>query len=146
MTRDSAQPKSGDPCRIDISVSAGPCDASPGRTGHQPFFNLEFGTALSQKAQHVFYDTLISFAEVLDAAQRLAGICSIGAASVLATGCCCSMQNSRNSSSALAILRANAVVVPLNPMYLTGEFQRCAIDAGATTVIVSQDLYPRSSH
>ena len=41
------------------------------------------------------------------------------------------------------ILRANAVVVPLNPMYLTQEFLRCAKDAGTTTAIVSQELYPR---
>jgi fatty-acyl-CoA synthase len=41
------------------------------------------------------------------------------------------------------ILRADAVVVPLNPMLLTGEFSRCASDSGATAVIVSQELYPR---
>src|SRR5258708_26234383 len=42
-----------------------------------------------------------------------------------------------------AILRANAVVVPLNPMYLTQEFLRCARDAGARVAIVSQELFPR---
>jgi fatty-acyl-CoA synthase len=54
------------------------------------------------------------------------------------------MQNSPQFVIAYyGILRANAVVVPLNPMYLTQEFLRCAKDAGATTVIVSQELYPR---
>jgi fatty-acyl-CoA synthase len=54
------------------------------------------------------------------------------------------MQNSPQFVIAYyGILRANAVVVPLNPMYLTQEFLRCARDAGATTVIVSQGLYAR---
>ncbi len=54
------------------------------------------------------------------------------------------MQNSPQFVIAYyAILRANAVVVPLNPMYLTQEFLRCARDAGATAAIVSQELFPR---
>jgi fatty-acyl-CoA synthase len=54
------------------------------------------------------------------------------------------MQNSPQFVIAYyGILRADAVVVPLNPMNLTQEFLRCARDAGATTVIVSQELYPR---
>jgi fatty-acyl-CoA synthase len=40
------------------------------------------------------------------------------------------------------ILRANAVVVPVNPMYHTQEFLRTARDAGARTAIVSQELHP----
>ena len=47
------------------------------------------------------------------------------------------MQNSPQFVIAYyAILRANAVVVPVNPMYLTREFLRCAQDAGATHAIV----------
>jgi len=109
------------------------------------FFNLEVSARrYPKKPSMVFYDTLISFAEVLDAAQRLAGYlqhrCGIRAGDRVLLF----MQNSPQFViSYYAILRANAVVVPLNPMYLTGEFQRCAIDAGATTVIVSQELYPR---
>jgi fatty-acyl-CoA synthase len=41
------------------------------------------------------------------------------------------------------ILRANAVVVPINPMNLTQELLRYAKDAGASTAIVSQELYSR---
>jgi non-ribosomal peptide synthetase component F len=41
------------------------------------------------------------------------------------------------------ILRANAVVVPLNPMNLTHEIARYAEDAAAKTIIVSQELYSR---
>jgi fatty-acyl-CoA synthase len=54
------------------------------------------------------------------------------------------MQNSPQFVIAYyGILRADAVVVPLNPMNLTQEFLRCARDAGATTAVVSQELYPR---
>ena len=42
------------------------------------------------------------------------------------------------------ILRANAVVVPINPMSLTRELLRHAQDAGAGTRIVSQELYRRA--
>jgi fatty-acyl-CoA synthase len=41
------------------------------------------------------------------------------------------------------ILRANAVVVPLNPMNLTQEVLGFVDDAGADTIIVSQELFPR---
>jgi fatty-acyl-CoA synthase len=54
------------------------------------------------------------------------------------------MQNSPQFVIAYyGILRANAVVVPLNPMNLTQEVLRYAEDAGAGTAIVSQELYPR---
>jgi fatty-acyl-CoA synthase len=109
------------------------------------FYNLEVSARrYPGKPSLVFYDTSISFAEVLDEAQRLAGYlqhrCGIRAGDRVLLF----MQNSPQFVIAYyAILRANAVVVPLNPMYLTGEFLRCASDAGATTVIVSQELYPR---
>src|SRR5260370_18583132 len=41
------------------------------------------------------------------------------------------------------ILRANVVVVPLNPMNLTQELLRFTEDAGARTALVSQELYSR---
>jgi fatty-acyl-CoA synthase len=42
-----------------------------------------------------------------------------------------------------AILRANAVVVPVNPMNLTGELKHYVSDADAKVALVSQELYPR---
>jgi fatty-acyl-CoA synthase len=39
------------------------------------------------------------------------------------------------------ILRANAVVVPVNPMNLTNELRHYVDDTGATTAIVAQDLH-----
>jgi fatty-acyl-CoA synthase len=41
------------------------------------------------------------------------------------------------------ILRANAVVVPLNPMNVSAEILKFAQDAQANTILVSQELYAR---
>jgi fatty-acyl-CoA synthase len=40
-----------------------------------------------------------------------------------------------------AILRANAVVVPVNPMNLTNELRHYVSDTGASTIFAPQDLY-----
>jgi fatty-acyl-CoA synthase len=109
------------------------------------FYNLEVSARRHpDKPCLVFYDTSITFAEVFEEAQRIAGYlqqrCGVGkGARVLLF-----MQNSPQFVIAYyGILRADAVVVPLNPMNLTAEFLRCARDAGANTVVVSQELYPR---
>ncbi len=109
------------------------------------FYNAEVSARrYPNKPCLVYYDTSIRFAEVFDEAQRVAGHleqrCNVRKGDRVALF----MQNSPQFVIAYyGILRANAVVVPLNPMYLTQEFLRCARDAGATTAIVSQELYPR---
>jgi fatty-acyl-CoA synthase len=83
-----------------------------------------------------FYDTPVSFAEFRDQAVRVAGHlerqCGVGAGDrVLLL-----MQNSPQFMVGYyGILRANAVVVPLNPMNLTQEILKFAQDAGATTML-----------
>ncbi len=42
-----------------------------------------------------------------------------------------------------AILRADAVVIPVSPMNVTEELHHYLLDGGATTAIIAQDLYPR---
>ncbi|MDF3835412.1 long-chain-fatty-acid--CoA ligase, partial [Cupriavidus basilensis] len=42
-----------------------------------------------------------------------------------------------------AILRAEAVVVPANPMWLTGELEHVADDSGAVAAFVAAELYPQ---
>jgi fatty-acyl-CoA synthase len=109
------------------------------------FYNLEVSARRHpHKPCLVFYDTSITFAEVFDEAQRIAGFlqqrCGVGKGERVILY----MQNSPQFVIAYyGILRADAVVVPLNPMNLTQEFLRCARDAGATTAVVSQELYPR---
>jgi len=109
------------------------------------FYNLEVSARRHpNKPGLVYYDTPISYGELFDEAERLAGYLEQRCAVRKGDRVLLFMQNSPQFVIAYyGILRANAVVVPLNPMYLTQEFLRCARDAGATTVIVSQELYPR---
>jgi fatty-acyl-CoA synthase len=54
------------------------------------------------------------------------------------------MQNSPQFITAYyAILRADAVVVPVSPMNVTDELEHYIADSGATTGIIAQELYPR---
>src|SRR3984957_5998462 len=109
------------------------------------FYNLEVSARRHpHKPCLVFYDTLITFAEVLDEAQHIAGFlqqrCGV------ADGARVMLFMNTSPQFVIAyygLLRPNGVVVPLSPMNLTQEFLRCARDAGATTVVVSQELYPR---
>ena len=109
------------------------------------FYNLEVSARRRpDKSCIIYYDTRISFAAVHAEAERLAGYlqqrCAVGQGDRVLLY----MQNSPQFIIAYyAILRANAVVVPLNPMYLTQEFLRCAGDASARVAIVSQELFPR---
>ena len=109
------------------------------------FYNLEVSARRHpHKPCLVFYDTSISFAEVFEEAQRIAGFLQQRCGVCKGERVLLFMQNSPQFVIAYyGILRADAVVVPLNPMNLTQEFLRCARDAGATTVVVSQELYPR---
>src|ERR1700691_5233405 len=109
------------------------------------FYNLEVSARrYPAKPGLIYYDTPIGFAEIHDQAQRIAGYLEQHSGVRKGDRVLLYMQNSPQLVIAYyGILRANAIVVPLNPMYLTQEFLRCAKDAGATTAIVSQELYPR---
>ncbi len=109
------------------------------------FYNAEVSARrYPNKPCLVYYDTSISFAEVFDEAQRIAGYLERRCGVRKGDRVLLFMQNSPQFVIGYyGILRANAVVVPANPMYLTHEFLRCARDSGATTAIVSQELYAR---
>ena len=109
------------------------------------FYNLEVSARrYPAKPGLVYYDTPIGFAEIHDEAQRIAGYLEQACGVRKGDRVLLYMQNSPQFVIAFyGILRANAIVVPLNPMYLTQEFLRCAKDAGSTTAIVSQELYSR---
>ena len=109
------------------------------------FYNAEVSARrYPDKPFLVFYDTEVTFADLFDEAQRVAGFlerqCNVRKGDrVLLL-----MQNSPQFVIGYyGILRANAVVVPLNPMNLTQEILRYAEDAGAAAIIVSQELYAR---
>jgi fatty-acyl-CoA synthase len=109
------------------------------------FYNLEVSARRRpDKPCLIYYDTRISYAQVHAEAQLLAGYLEKSCGVRKGDRVLLYMQNSPQFVIAYyAILRANAVVVPLNPMYLTQEFLRSARDSGARVAIVSQELYPR---
>jgi fatty-acyl-CoA synthase len=109
------------------------------------FYNAEVSAKrYPDKPYLIFYDTTITFSQFADEACRVAGFLEQewgvreGDRVLLMT------QNSPQFTIAYyGILRANAVVVPVNPMGLTHDIQRYARDSGATRIIVSQELFPK---
>ncbi len=108
------------------------------------FYNVEVSARrFPAKPYLVFYDTQISFAEFKSEAERIAGwLEKLGVKKgdrVLLY-----MQNSPQFVLAYyGILRANAVVVPVNPMNMTTELRHYVSDSGAKVAIVAQDIHPQ---
>jgi fatty-acyl-CoA synthase len=109
------------------------------------FYNAEVSARrYPDKPFLVFYDTAVTFAEFLDESERVAGFLEHRCGVRKGDRVLLFMQNSPQFVIGYyGILRANAVVVPVNPMNLTQELQRYIEDAGARTAIVSQELFSR---
>jgi fatty-acyl-CoA synthase len=109
------------------------------------FYNAEVSARrYPEKPYLIFYDTSITFAEFADEACRVAGFLEHQWGVRKGDRVLLMMQNSPQFAIGYyGILRANAVVVPVNPMGLTHEVLRYARDCGATKIIVSQELYPK---
>ena len=107
------------------------------------FFNAEVSAArFPDKPFTLFYDTPITFREFHDAAERIAGFLQHDCGVKAGDRVLLHMQNSPQWILAFyGILRANAVVVPVNPMNRTEELRHYVHDSGATTAFVPQDLY-----
>jgi len=111
------------------------------------FYNVEVSAArFPDKPYILFYDTPISFAEFKDEAERIAGyleqVCGVKKGDRVLLY----MQNSPQFVLAYyGILRANAVVVPVNPMNLTTELRHYVSDTGAKVAIVAQDIFAQMS-
>ena len=124
----------------------------PAHAMHQliaPATNLFYNAEVSarrypDKPFLVYYDTQVSFSAFHDEAERVAGFLEQKCGVRKGDRVLLLMQNSPQFMIGYyGILRANAVVVPLNPMNLTQEILSYAKDAGAATMLVSQELYPR---
>lgn len=109
------------------------------------FYNVEVSAArYPDKPCVMFFGTPLTFAGFKDEAERLAGFlqheCGVGKGDrVLLV-----MQNSPQFIVAYyAIVRANAIVVPINPMSVTQELEHYVADSGAATAIVAQEVYPQ---
>jgi fatty-acyl-CoA synthase len=107
------------------------------------FYNAEVAAArYPDKPFIIFFETPLTFAGFKDEVERLAGFlqqdCSVGRGDrVLLV-----MQNSPQFIIAYyAVLRANAIVVPINPMSVTAELAYYVEDSGAKTALVAQEVY-----
>jgi len=106
------------------------------------FFNAEVSAArYPDKPFLVFYDTPVTFGQFKDEAERIAGFlqreCGVGKGDRVLLY----MQNSPQFVLAYyGILRADAVVVPVNPMNMTEELRHYVSDTGATVAFAPQDL------
>jgi fatty-acyl-CoA synthase len=109
------------------------------------YYNAEVSARrYPEKPFVVFYDTPVTFAAFHDETQRIAGFLEAESGVKKGDRVLLLMQNSPQFMIGYyAILRANAVVVPLNPMNLSAEILQYAKDAGAVTILVSQELYAR---
>lgn len=94
------------------------------------------------KAALVFYDAAISYARLQDESERLAAHLQQRCGVRRGDRVLLYMQNSPQFVIGYyAILRADAVVVPVNPMNLSEELRHYVLDAGARTVLAPQDLW-----
>ena len=105
------------------------------------WFNLEVSARrYPDKPLYVFFGGRHTFSQVLEQAERLAGwLQHVGVEA--GDRVSLYMQNCPQYAVAYyAILRANAVVVPVNPMNRADEFSHYITDPGAKLVICSADL------
>ncbi|AVR99374.1 long-chain fatty acid--CoA ligase [Pseudoduganella armeniaca] len=90
----------------------------------------------------IFYDTPVTYAECWQETGRIAAYLQQACGVAPGDRVLLYLQNSPQFVLAYyAILRAGAVVVPVNPMNLTDELRHYVEDTGARTVVVAQDLY-----
>lgn len=107
------------------------------------FYNLEVSAArYPNKPFAVFFGGVLTYSRLKDEAERIAGylqqVCGIGAGDRVMLV----MQNSPQFVIAYyGVLRANAVVVPINPMSMCSELAYFAEDSGARVAIVAQEVY-----
>lgn len=109
------------------------------------FYNVEVSAArYPDKPYLIFFEAPLTFARFKDEAERLAGYlqhdCGVKAGDrVLVV-----MQNSPQFILAYyGVLRANAIVVPVNPMSVTTELEHYVDDSGAKVALVAQEVYPQ---
>ena len=92
----------------------------------------------------IFYDTAITYHEFQRETEAIAGYLRNRLRVKKGDRVLLYMQNSPQFMAAFyGILRADAVVVPVNPMNLTQELRHYVSDSGAAVAFAAQDLLPR---
>jgi fatty-acyl-CoA synthase len=109
--------------------------------------NLEISARrYPDKPAFICYDNALTFARLKAEAEKLAGFLQRRCGVTKGDRVLLFAQNSLNFViSYYAILRADAVVVPINPMNLTQELRQYVKDCGAATAIVAQELWPQAA-
>ncbi len=98
------------------------------------------------KAAFICYDNTLTFAQLASDAEKLAGFLQKRCAVAKGDRVLVFAQNSFAFVMAYyAILRADAVVVPINPMNLRQELRKLLADCGAKVAIVAQELWPQAA-
>ncbi len=109
------------------------------------WYNVEVSaTRYPDKPYLIYYDSTLTYAQFRDECERIAGWLQQVGGVKAGDRVLLYMQNSPQWVLAYyAILRANAVVVPINPMNRTEELRHYVSDSGASVALVAQDLYPQ---
>lgn len=107
------------------------------------FYNAEVSaTRFPDKPFLNFYGTELTFGEFRNQAERLAGVLEHRCGVKKGDRVLLVMQNSPQFIlSYYAIIRANAIVVPVSPMSVTAELEHYLHDSGARTAMVAQEVY-----
>ncbi len=110
------------------------------------WYNMEVSaTRYPSRPAVIFYDSVLSYAELRRDAEHLAGFlqeeCGVRRGDRVAL----QLHNSPQFVVAYyAILRADAMVVPVNSMNRTAELAHVVEDSGARVLITSQDLFAQA--
>lgn len=107
--------------------------------------NLEVSaTRYPDRPAVVFYDAVLSYGELRRRAEALAGWLQQHCGVVRGDRVLLDFQNSPQFVVGYyAILRADAFVVPVNPMLRTDELRHCVSDSGARVALCAQDVWPQ---
>jgi len=94
----------------------------------------------------IFYDTVLTYAQVHAQVLSLAGYLQHACGVRRGDRVLLNMQNSPQFIIAFyAIMRADAMVVPVNPMLMTDELRHYVDDSGAKVAIVAQEIFSRTA-
>lgn len=92
----------------------------------------------------IYYDTILTYRQLHDEVLALAGYLQHSCGVQRGDRVLLDMQNSPQWVIAYyAILRADAMVVPVNPMLMTEELRHYIADSGATVALASQEVFRR---
>ena len=109
------------------------------------YTNLEISARrYPNKAAIIFYDAILSYAGFNAQVEAMAGYLQQDCGVQRGDRVLLNMQNSPQFIiSYYAILRADAMVVPVNPMLMTDELRHYVEDSGAAVAITSQEIFSR---